>query len=244
MGASPIAVARKWWTVDRDHKPRYRIVQYLRKPNGGHMSQMEAMARVAKNVAPKPKCSNIMIDLETLDTSVDCAIVSIGAVKFNMDGYIDDEAFYASCSIESQMTSSISDSTLAWWMSQSDAARSVFAEPNKHTLENALHELKAFVDHDKYELWSNGADFDIPIINFALKRHGFKPLVMFYNHRCFRTIKNLYTNVPKPPYEGAQHNALIDAIQQAKWLQAIHAFRMEGKIASPPPLKGFSAKQP
>lgn len=202
------------------------------------MQQMEQMARANPAELPKPKCDNIMIDLETFNTTADAIIVSIGAVKFNMSGYIDDQAFYAVCSTE-QPGRTFSANTVEWWMSQSDAARAVFAEPNKHTLEDALTELAGFIDHQNYELWSNGADFDIPIINHALTQYGFKPLVKFYNHRCFRTIKNLYPNVPKPPYEGAQHNALVDAIQQAKWLQAIHAFRTEGKIAAPPKLKGF-----
>lgn len=45
-----------------------------------------------------------MIDLETLGTSADAAVISVGAVKFDLEGSkIDDEGFYSSVSIESNL---------------------------------------------------------------------------------------------------------------------------------------------
>ena len=40
-----------------------------------------------------PKYDNIMIDTETMATSPDAVILSLGAVKFTTDGQIDDNAF-------------------------------------------------------------------------------------------------------------------------------------------------------
>ena len=40
-----------------------------------------------------------------------------------------------------------------------------------------------------------------------------------YNERCFRTMKNLPgAKSLCPPHDGTQHNALVDARQQALWL--------------------------
>ncbi len=47
---------------------------------------------------------DIMLDLETLGTTADAVILSIGAVKFNLEtGKIDDEGFYRSVSVESNL---------------------------------------------------------------------------------------------------------------------------------------------
>lgn len=170
---------------------------------------------------PAIRYNNIMIDLETLGLTADSVILSIGAVKFNPTGAICDEAFYTVVDIDDQRDRHINGSTLAWWVKQGESAQKVFDAPKKSSLDAALEDLQAFVDHAEYSVWSNGADFDIPMINHALRTRGYGPLFKHWNHKCFRTLKGLYPNVPKPPFEGTQHNALMDAIHQAKWAQAL-----------------------
>ena len=47
---------------------------------------------------------DVMVDLETLATSADAVILSIGAVRFDLEtGEIDDAGFYASISVESNL---------------------------------------------------------------------------------------------------------------------------------------------
>ncbi len=187
------------------------------------------------------KIDNIMLDMETLGVTADSVILSIGAVKFNMEGEFDDKAFYAI--LRTDQNRHINPETLAWWMGQSAEARSIFTAPNKIGLEQALADLCEWVDHSEYYLWSNGADFDIPILNHALRTHGMPPVAKFWNHRCFRTMKTMFSQVPKPPFEGTAHNALADAVHQAKWLIAIEKFRKTGELPpAPPPKKGFGAK--
>lgn len=205
------------------------------------MTQMEQMAR-AKSDAPKPKTDSIMIDMETLATRADAVILSIGAVKFQREtDYIDDAAFYAICTVGSQLNRHMSGSTLEWWMSQDAKAKAIFSSPDKLPLSQALAQLSEWSDDEFRTLWANGADFDIPLILHALDTHNLKPLVRYYNHRCYRTMKNEYTMVPQPTFEGTAHNALMDAIHQARHLQAIYKFKNAGTIAAP--AKGFSAKK-
>lgn len=206
------------------------------------MEQMEQAAKPRVTAKSTPRCTDVMIDLETLGTQADAVIVSIGAVKFTPDGYIDDAAFYAVCEIGSQPERHISGDTLGWWMNQSDEARRVFNDPNKIPLRVALEHLYAWVNDDSLLLWSNGADFDIPIIEHAARIHQFPPLVRFFNHRCYRTLKDIFKEVPKPPFEGTQHNALMDAIHQARHVQAIHKFRQQGVIDRPPATGGWAGK--
>lgn len=172
---------------------------------------------------------HVMIDLETLGTTADSVILSIGAVKFDLDGSIDNEAFYASVSIDSNLNSKrkISEATLIWWLTQSKEAQEVFHEP-KQSLDGALSALTDWLGHNKRNAWSNGADFDLPMLAHAYAGLGWEAPWQFFNSRCVRTIKSLPAadRVPKPP-NALKHNALQDAVSQVKHVQAIYAAMKE-----------------
>lgn len=61
---------------------------------------------------------DVMVDTETLATTADAVIVSIGAVKFDIStDEIGDEGFYALVEMEHQARERrISQQTLQWWM--------------------------------------------------------------------------------------------------------------------------------
>ena len=72
------------------------------------------------------KLNHIMLDFETFSTISTAAILSIGAVRFDLaSGTIDDKGFYSSISIDSNVEAGrhISESTLLWWMDQGEAAK-------------------------------------------------------------------------------------------------------------------------
>ena len=170
------------------------------------------------------KLKHVMVDLETLGTAADACIISIGAVRFNIDTKeIDDDGFYASISIDSNGDRRIQESTLVWWLGQGVNAQKVFHEP-KRDLDLVLQELAAWIDDPEVIMWSNGADFDLPMLTHAYISFGMEVPWHFWNSRCVRTYKNLpgAKNI-KVPYDGTKHNALFDAIHQAKQVQAIHA---------------------
>lgn len=169
---------------------------------------------------------HVMIDTETLGTTADAAIMSIGAVKFDLDSdAVDDKGFYASVSIDSnlELKRRVQEDTLIWWLKQPVEAQGVFHE-SKQTLPTALRELVDWVGDGEYHMWSNGADFDLPMLAHAFAQCSMDPPWKFYNNRCFRTYKNLpgAKNI-KLPFGGVKHNALFDAVHQAKTVQAIHA---------------------
>jgi DNA polymerase III, alpha subunit (gram-positive type) len=178
------------------------------------------------------KLPGIMLDFETLGTRADAVIISIGAVKFDPDSTaIDDKAFYASVSIDSNHDVAprhISESTLLFWLAQAPEAQAVFHEA-KVTLATALEDFVEWIDHPDYRLWSNGADFDIPMMNHALSVHGLTAPWKFYNTGCYRTMKNLpFGKTAAKPVNALKHNALQDAIYQARHLQNIFAAMKEG----------------
>lgn len=179
-----------------------------------------------------------MVDLETLGTVADAVILSIGAVKFDIDSdAFDDNGFYASVSVDSnlELNRRIQEDTLVFWMGQEPAAQKVFHEP-KNTLRSALEDFSDWVDGDNYSMWSNGADFDLPMLAHAFTQCRLDIPWKFWNSNCFRTYKKLpqaksVTFVPN----GVKHNAMADAVNQAKHLQMIHAVvtgRVPQKVSS------------
>ena len=170
---------------------------------------------------------HVMIDLETLGTVADAAILSIGAVRFDLDSdAIDDKGFYASVSLDSNSEHKrrIQEDTLLWWLKQPLEAQSVFHE-SKQTLGVALDDLTDWMNSDDHTcVWSNGADFDLPMLAHAFTSLGKDVPWKFWNSNCVRTYKKLpgAKNV-KVPFAGVKHNALFDAVHQAQLVQAIHA---------------------
>lgn len=190
---------------------------------------MTKTSKKKEAAVPAVVYGDVMLDLETLGTRADAVILSIGAVKFNLrTGEIDDKAFYASVSIDSNHEVAlrhISESTLIWWLQQTAEAQKVFSE-EKTTLFAALEDLAAWFGMGTAtdcKVWSNGADFDIPMLAHAFHTNHLEAPWRFYNARCFRTMKGLAAakNVPKPANK-CPHNALQDALNQAQWLIEIN----------------------
>lgn len=168
---------------------------------------------------------HLMIDLETLGTTADSVILSVGAVKFDLESdAIDDEGFYGSISIESNMDAGrkISEDTLLWWLKQPAAAQSVFHE-DKLPLEQTLIDLSDWLSDGEWIVWAKGPGFDVAMLEHAYKHARIAVPWDFWNVRCVRT----YMDLPgakgvSAPLEGMKHNALSDAYQQARTIQMIH----------------------
>lgn len=169
---------------------------------------------------------HVMIDLETMGTRFDCPVVSIGAVRFDIDtGKIADE-FYAQIDIEDSFKFARADgSTVKWWMQQEDVARKD-AICGKLTLSEALTQLEQFYMDGYpicpfYSVWGNGPTFDISILEYAYGRCLKSPAPWpFWAVRDCRTIRGLVDDqgINFKISEGTQHNALDDARHQAKWV--------------------------
>lgn len=171
------------------------------------------------------KMNSIMVDCETLGTIASAVILSIGAVRFDLDtGEIDDNGFYSSVSIESNLDLGrrVQEDTLLWWLKQDIAAQRVFHE-EKVDLATSLTEFSDWIGDDNHFMWSNGADFDLPMLAHAFNQVGVETPWKFFNSRCFRTYKNLpgAKNI-RVEGIGVKHNALSDAYQQAQTVCAIH----------------------
>ena len=157
----------------------------------------------------------LMIDCETLDIGERPVLLSIGAVVFDDNGIY--EYFQADIDIESskQFGFTVSQSTLDWWDQQDPIARNM-AFYGKERVDIVLQKLVAFYkNHGSPEIRSQAPLPDIPWITNALDHFDIERPWKYYKEFCFRT---LLKSAPKfeIPFAGVPHNALDDAIHQAK----------------------------
>lgn len=156
-----------------------------------------------------------MLDTETFGLSPDSLIVSIGGVFFDETGLGTDG--YWPLELKNQLGRVIDPDTVAWWLQQGDDARHVFhSDIERYTIYEALTSLASAITKETL-VWSNGADFDLPLLTHAYKAVGMSAPWGYKNTRCFRTIRAQFPDVEGP--EGlTKHNALDDAKWQASFL--------------------------
>jgi DNA polymerase III epsilon subunit-like protein len=162
---------------------------------------------------------HLMLDLETLGTEQDCPVLSIGAVKFDPRTGLLGDRFYSVLPLQEQFDIGrrMSASTFRWWMKQENDARYAIAkddDPNSSVSE-VIHDFRKYFKGATY-IWSNGAGFDVPIIEDMMRQYKVTIPWKYYNIRDTRTAGHLAgVRLAK---QGVAHNALDDAISQANWI--------------------------
>lgn len=164
---------------------------------------------------------HIMVDLETLDTTATGVILSIGATRFDRNGLIADWLFYTTLDIDQQLHAgrTVSGNTFKWWLGQNEAARNDIASPSKPT-KGVVDALTAFSEWclaSPFDgIWGYGAEFDNAMLANLYRTFGLQAPWMHWQSRCYRTLKGLHPDVDLPERVGTHHNALHDAVHQAR----------------------------
>lgn len=191
------------------------------------------MTELTKSVPATFGTINVMLDLETLGTKPGCKILSIGASLFGsyMPPESVDSYFDAKClSHESYqaMMDEPDPATVKWWNEQNKEAKQVLNPIYAISLDTALISFNRFINQlqqhcTKLRIWGNGATFDVPVIEEAMRRYVITPAWTFRDSMCFRTLKELgkMYGIEEPVFTGVKHNALADACHQAKWADKI-----------------------
>lgn len=169
--------------------------------------------------------SHIMIDIETLGTQPGCVIASIGACTFDPDtGAVARQTFYDLVDIADAVGAglAIEAGTVLWWMRQDNESRAeITREDCRAPLREALASLNEWFAevgaHKKTAVWANGASFDFPILEAGYRAVGLSAPWAYWQQRCFRTAAKLLP-VREERMRGVKHNALDDAIYQARQL--------------------------
>lgn len=171
---------------------------------------------------------HVMVDLETMGTSAGCAIVSIGAVRFDPEKGAIGSEFFRSIQLQSSLDSGlrVDGSTVIWWMQQSEEARKEIII-GTDLLAQSLMDFSRFFPEDGH-LWGHGAYFDPPILEAAYRAVGVPLPWKFWNVRDTRTLFDVSRVYPERT-KGIHHKALNDAKVQAE--AVILAYRKLGRAS-------------
>ena len=184
--------------------------------------------------------TSIMIDIETLSTRPDAAILQIGAVQFDRDTGAVSNTFLVSVDkdfYDDNKAFHQDEETIKWWSKQPKAARDALNINKVKTLPLALDRLVEWAEdigfEESYnfgedEVWANG-QFDLPILSYAFGRmygDGVMPW-KFRQERDLRTvmgelrINTREIELPEACDGLIAHRADHDAIRQAYQLMEI-----------------------
>lgn len=177
---------------------------------------------------------HVMVDLETMGKKHNAPIVAIGAVVFDPATGSIGESFYKVVCLESSVNwgAVMDPSTVIWWLKQSSEARSAIVNDDAIPLLDALLQFREFVSDNvaggskKAQVWGNGTSFDNSILRSSYDCIAEDYPWEYWNDRDVRTMVELGQAIsldPKTtiPFEGYRHNALADAIHQARYVSAI-----------------------
>lgn len=170
---------------------------------------------------------HISLDLETLSTASNALVLSIGAVKFDLDQPGTGEEFHILLDQDEQMAydtnRQVDASTLQWWSEQSQEARdTIWGDDTIHTpVIDALTQFKEFCKGSEH-IWGNGVSFDNVILRSLFSDFGIEFPTAYYSDRDLRTLQAL-SGIERPSWAGGiAHNALDDARFQAQCAQAYY----------------------
>lgn len=165
---------------------------------------------------------HISIDIESLATTADAVILSIGAVVFDATGLYD--TFYTVLDTRSQGTRRVDPATEAWWSKQSEEARAVLTAKDREHVLFALGRLHEFVNANDHEgIWAMGSQFDIAALELMYSTLNLPIPWHYRSPRDLRTVRaqffKAFSAATLPSHDGVAHHALDDAVRQAREAQ-------------------------
>jgi exodeoxyribonuclease VIII len=189
-----------------------------------------------------------MVDIETMGTSPQSPVLTIGAVLFdpheqNSVQQLENIGFLRRIDLSDALRNSggVEPDTLKWWLEQDDKAIKALVTGEAVSLKQALIDFrnycidrapqldnKFFNGFSQYPigciLWAKSPDFDCKILENACKAVGEQMPMKFYQYRCVRTLQDLcWPEGPstRPIFKfGTAHDARADAVNQALMVQA------------------------
>lgn len=166
---------------------------------------------------------HVMVDIETLGTTPDAAIIAIGACEFNPEIGKIGRKFRHNVDWDSGMSGrSVDAGTLKWWVTRGENAQAEILIPGAQ-LAHVLMDLWGWMDpaESDCKVWGNGATFDITILENAFRQYDINPPWKYQNIRDVRTLADVAAPFVKKeavPFQGIKHDPLCDAVHQATYV--------------------------
>lgn len=167
---------------------------------------------------PEFERKGICVDIETLGTSPDTVILSIGACVWNLDSNTVSDCYYSEIK-STQFKRTTDADTLEWWKIQRELG--THFPDGKESLRTVLGDFCAWTAKHVGPIYSNGTDFDITILTHALKQEDYLIPWAYYAVRDYRTLRQLFPHVKAPQANSKKHHAMYDAIYETQHLLEI-----------------------
>lgn len=171
---------------------------------------------------------HIMVDLETLGTTPNSVILSIGAVAFDFNK--------SDCSIfqiRIDRTScetlglDVDPDTVKWWEEQDPRAREAAFGGWREDVWTATSRFSDWFKDVKGEyIWGNGSDFDVALLKGAFNLTGVATPWNYRGVRCFRTLMAEFGADSDWVKPVVAHNAAHDAMAQVQTL--VNLYKRKG----------------
>ena len=180
------------------------------------------------------KFFDLMVDVECLGKTENAALLSIGAVFFDLHTCTLGPTFQRTIHLATSMRDGgeVDAGTILWWLGQGEKARNSVRFGGQD-IRVVLADFGTFIAetcrHEDVRIFGNSASFDMPKIRTAYERIGQPVPWHWLNERCFRTIRFQYPSVVYDPKDKGDdaHEALADAIFQCQ-----HLFKIKNRNKS------------
>jgi hypothetical protein len=168
---------------------------------------------------------HLMLDLETMGNKSNAAIVSIGAVEFNINTGETGREFYERIHLQSAINAGLKaeGGTIMWWLQQSQEARDEICKVGDN-LNNVLEKLKSFMSNlGQFHIWGNGLRFDVGILEDAYVACGYETMPWHPKRELDVRTLVLYAPEIKANWvmSGMLHNPIDDCKHQIGYCNAI-----------------------
>ena len=182
--------------------------------------------------------NDLMVDLETLDTSPNCVILTIGVVRFDPKGTGIAEKLELRPTIEDQTEKYnrvINDATIDWWAKQNPAAiEEAMGDNDRIPFAECMEILYKF-GWNRRAVWSHGAPFDVVAIESGMRQTLSYPNPIpwpFYTVRDTRTLYEVADVSLRDGGHTTTHKAVEDAERQAIVVQKAYQKLMKAGLVT------------
>lgn len=157
---------------------------------------------------------HVMLDLETMGNKSNAALISLGAVEFDINTGETGREFYNRIDLQSCLDRGlvINASTLYWWLTQNRQAQEEVAKGGDDlaaVLEGFGFWLRGTIKGVK--LWGNGARFDVGLLEDAYVACGYEE--MPWEFRDERDLRTLVSFAPEIKMKTVQEWKLLQTIE-------------------------------
>lgn len=141
-----------------------------------------------------------MIDLETVGTGARCGVIQCAMLQFDVNSGETGEMFNAFVDIDSNRRHGrvFESGTLAWWSESQDLFDRITNASERVEIASLPELIRSWYGEvfpdGAHRVWSNGSDFDLPILKDIFKQFEGDDSSLPWlhrSHRCVRTVKNL-----------------------------------------------------